>query len=124
MDRQAGLRVPRAAARRRGQQGLRSAPEDAPGQRLLWEQRGACALCAARIDAGSCEADHVVPVHQSFFGQRQPLQALCLECHRAKTFLECSRHEPGEPVLPPRLRELRLLPAAASSRVRPVEMQP
>ena len=59
-------------------------------QRLLREQRGACALCAAPIDAGSCEADHVVPVHQSFFGQRQPLQALCLECHRAKTFLECS----------------------------------
>ena len=55
-------------------------------QRLLREQRGACALCAAPIDAGSCEADHVVPVHQSFFGQRQPLQALCLECHRAKTF--------------------------------------
>ena len=59
-------------------------------QRLLQEQRGACALCAAPIDAGSCEADHVVPVHQSFFGQRQRLQALCLECHRAKTFLECS----------------------------------
>ena len=59
-------------------------------QRLLREQRGACALCAAPIDAGSCEADHVVPVHQSFFGQRQRLQALCLECHRAKTFLECS----------------------------------
>ena len=59
-------------------------------QRLLREQRGACALCAAPIHAGSCEADHVVPVHQSFFGQRQRLQALCLECHRAKTFLECS----------------------------------
>ena len=91
MDGQAGLRLPRAATRGRGERGLRSARrERGDVQRLLQEQRGACALCAAPIDAGTCEADHVVPVHQSFFGQRQPLQALCLECHRAKTFLECS----------------------------------
>ena len=30
-----------------------------------------------------------MPVHQAY-GQRQALQALCLECHRSKTFLETS----------------------------------
>ena len=52
---------------------LKARRERGDVQRLLQEQRGACALCAAPIDAGSCEADHVVPVHQSFFGQRQRL---------------------------------------------------
>ena len=39
---------------------------------------------------GTCEFDHVVPVHQAFRGQIQELQALCLECHRTKTALENS----------------------------------
>ena len=29
-------------------------------------------------------------VHQAFYGQKQALQALCLECHRSKTFLDSS----------------------------------
>ena len=57
---------------------------------LLLEQQGLCALCGTPIDAATAEADHVVPVHQAFYGQRQALQALCLECHRSKTFLETS----------------------------------
>ena len=50
-----------------------------------------CALCGTPIDAATAEADHIVPVHQAFYGQRQALQALCLECHRSKTFLETSQ---------------------------------
>ena len=57
---------------------------------LLLEQQGLCALCGTPIEAATAEADHVVPVHQAFYGQRQALQALCLECHRSKTFLESS----------------------------------
>ena len=57
---------------------------------LLLEQQGLCALCGTPIDAATAEADHIVPVHQAFYGQRQALQALCLECHRSKTFLETS----------------------------------
>ena len=57
---------------------------------LLLEQQGLCALCGTPIDAATAEADHVVPVHQAFYGQTQALQALCLECHRSKTFLETS----------------------------------
>ena len=37
---------------------------------------------------GTFEIDHVIPVAQSFSGQQQELQALCLECHRTKTSLE------------------------------------
>ena len=33
-------------------------------------------------------------VHQAFYGQKQALQALCLECHRSKTFLDSS-HAPS-----------------------------
>ena len=55
---------------------------------LLLEQQGLCALCGTPIDAATAEADHIVPVHQAFYGQRQ---ALCLECHRSKTFLESSQ---------------------------------
>ena len=57
---------------------------------LLLEQQGLCALCGTPIDAATAEADHIVPVHQAFYGQTQALQALCLECHRSKTFLETS----------------------------------
>ena len=62
------------------QRGLRFAP--GPGR--------PAAAGAAPIDAATAEADHVVPVHQAFYGQRQALQALCLECHRSKTFLQTS----------------------------------
>ena len=55
---------------------------------LLLEQQGLCALCGTPIEAATAEADHVVPVHQAFYGQKQALQALCLECHRSKTFLD------------------------------------
>ena len=57
---------------------------------LLLEQQGLCALCGTPIDDATAEADHIVPVHQAFYGQTQALQALCLECHRSKTFLETS----------------------------------
>ena len=55
---------------------------------LLLEQQGLCALCGTPIDTATAEADHIVPVHQAFYGQTQALQ--CLECHRSKTFLETS----------------------------------
>ena len=58
-----------------------------PGSR---QQDHQCKLCAAPITAGTCELDHIVPVHQSFSAQAQNLQALCLECHRNKTALEFS----------------------------------
>ena len=45
---------------------------------LLLEQQGLCALCGTPIDAATAEADHIVPVHQAFYGQTQALQALCL----------------------------------------------
>ena len=45
-------------------------------------------LCGAPITLGTFEIDHVIPVAQSFSGQQQELQALCLECHRTKTSLE------------------------------------
>ena len=47
-----------------------------------------CKLCGAPIALGTFEIDHVIPVSQSFSGQQQELQALCLECHRTKTSLE------------------------------------
>ena len=59
--------------------------------RILEEQNYQCKLCSAPIELGSCEFDHVVPVHQALEGQPQVLQALCLECHRTKTLLESSR---------------------------------
>ena len=59
-------------------------------RQLLQRQGGACAHCGAPIEAGGCEADHIVPVSQAFYGQTQAMQALCLECHASKTLLECS----------------------------------
>ena len=35
-------------------------------------------------------------VHQAFYGQKQALQALCLECHRSKTFLDSSHATSSE----------------------------
>eukprot|EP00439_Symbiodinium_sp_Y106_P043838 s8205_g5.t1 len=57
-------------------------------EELLARQQGMCKLCGAPIGLGTFEIDHVIPVAQSFSGQQQELQALCLECHRTKTSLE------------------------------------
>ena len=57
-------------------------------EELLARQQGMCKLCGAPIALGTFEIDHVIPVSQSFSGQQQELQALCLECHRTKTSLE------------------------------------
>ncbi|OLP77074.1 hypothetical protein AK812_SmicGene42908 [Symbiodinium microadriaticum] len=54
------------------------------------EGEGSEGLGLEAVAAATWAADHVVPVHQAFYGQRQALQALCLECHRSKTFLESS----------------------------------
>ena len=59
-------------------------------EQILAVQGGLCKLCGAPVGLGTCEFDHVVPVHQAFRGQIQELQALCLECHRTKTALENS----------------------------------
>ena len=60
-------------------------------EELLSQQQGMCKLCGAPIALGTFEIDHVIPVSQSFSGQQQELQALCLECHRTKTSLEGNR---------------------------------
>ena len=57
-------------------------------EELLARQQGMCKLCGAPIGLGTFEIDHVIPVAQSFSGQQQELQALCIECHRTKTSLE------------------------------------
>ena len=57
-------------------------------EELLTQQQGMCKMCGAPIAMGTFEVDHVIPVAQSFSGQQQDLQALCLECHRTKTSLE------------------------------------
>ena len=90
---------------------------------LLLEQQGLCALCGTPIEAATAEADHVVPVHQAFYGQRQALQALCLECHRQDLPGVLPRHEPGEPVLPLCPRDLRLLASAAAAGLRAGEVR-
>ena len=59
-------------------------------EQILAAQGGLCKLCGAPVGLGTCEFDHVVPVHQAFRGQIQELQALWLECHRTKTVLENS----------------------------------
>ena len=69
---------------------LQGKREDTRSRReeLLARQQGMCKLCGAPITLGTFEIDHVIPVAQSFSGQQQELQALCLECHRTKTSLE------------------------------------
>ncbi|CAE7240346.1 unnamed protein product [Symbiodinium natans] len=69
---------------------LLKAQRELPQQReqILQAQGGLCNLCGAPVALGTCEFDHVVPVHQAFRGQIQEFQALCLECHRLKTSLE------------------------------------
>ena len=69
---------------------LQGKREDTRSRReeLLVRQQGMCKLCGAPIGMGTFEIDHVIPVAQSFSGQQQELQALCLECHRTKTCLE------------------------------------
>ena len=57
--------------------------------RSSWPSSRACASCVAPPSLYEpFEIDHVIPVSQSFSGQQQELQALCLECHRTKTSLE------------------------------------
>ena len=72
-----GLPAPAAGKARRHQE-----------QELLAQQQGMCKLCGAPIALGTFEIDHVIPVSQSFSGQQQELQALCLECHGTKTSLD------------------------------------
>ena len=69
---------------------LQGKREDTRSRReeLLARQQRMCKLCGAPIALGTFEIDHVIPVAQSFSGQEEELQALCLECHRTKTSLE------------------------------------
>ena len=95
-------------------------------EQILAAQGGLCKLCGAPVGLGTCEFDHVVPVHQAFRGQIQELQALCLECHRTKTALENSHATTLESrfMQPPGLRGLRPFPEAAAAGVRPAEVGP
>ena len=77
-----GLPAP-AAGKARTTLGTRSRRK-----KLLARQQGMRKLCGAPIALATFEIDHVIPVSQSFSGQQQELQALCLECHRTKTSLE------------------------------------
>ena len=52
---------------------------------------------AARLTAGTCELDHVVPVRQAFAGSVQTLQALCGDCHSEKTLRESAQPTSLEP---------------------------
>ena len=65
---------------------LQGKREDTRSRReeLLARQQGMCKLCGAPITLGTFEIDHVIPVAQSFSGQQQELQTLCLECHRTQ----------------------------------------
>ena len=93
---------------------LQGKREDTRSRReeLLARQQGMCKLCGAPITLGTFEIDHVIPVAQSFSGQQQELQALCLECHRTKTSLE---GHSGEPLLSLCVPELRRHPQAAAA---------
>ena len=91
-------------------------------EELLARQQGMCKLCGAPIGLGTFEIDHVIPVAQSFSGQQQELQALCIECHRTKTSLEGNhsttlesrfcryvyQNYPPSPRLPPLVFQLRM----------------
>ena len=66
----------------------RTQPSTGTRQAILEQQNSLCNSCGAEIQPGTCELDHVVPVHQAFSDDKQDLQALCLECHRNKTLLQ------------------------------------
>ena len=66
----------------------RKQPDAETRRKTLEQQNSLCNSCGAEIQPGTCELDHVVPVHQAFSGDEQVLQALCLECHRNKTLLQ------------------------------------
>ena len=66
----------------------RAQPDPQTRRRILEQQNSLCNLCGAEIEPGTCELDHIVPVHQAFKDDEQELQALCLECHRNKTLLQ------------------------------------
>ena len=66
----------------------RKQPDAEKRKAILEEQNSLCNSCGAEIQPGTCELDHVVPVHQAFSDDEQVLQALCLECHRNKTLLQ------------------------------------
>ena len=66
----------------------RKQPDSEARKAVLEQQNSLCNLCGAEIQLGTCELDHIVPVHQAFSDDEQVLQALCLECHRNKTLLQ------------------------------------
>ena len=66
----------------------RKQPDTEARKAILEQQNSLRNSCGAEIQPGTCELDHVVPVHQAFSGDEQVLQALCLECHRNKTLLQ------------------------------------
>ena len=84
-------------------------------EQILAVQGGLCKLCGAPVGLGTCEFDHVVPVHQAFRGQIQAHED-CLG--------ELPRHDPRNPLQPPTLRGLRPFPEAAAAGVRPAEVGP
>ena len=91
MDDQAGLRLPGPAPRRGRQRGLRRALEGAPGPgRRAGAAAGAAGALRSVRHAHRSRHGRGGPRRPSPPGQRQALQALCLECHRSKTFLESS----------------------------------
>ena len=103
VDAEAGLEVPRAEAGERHLRGLHAAPESAAGAAA---EPGAdfggagrlCKLCGAPVGPGTCEFDHVVPVHQAFRGQ---IHVPGVPPHQ-DCFGELPRHHAGEPLQPRR----------------------
>ena len=80
-------------------------------RQLLEKQRGACALCGPPIQVGGCEADHIVPVHQPFSARRRP----CRHCAWSATPARpLSIARTGEPAVPSRPGDLRLLASTAA----------
>ena len=93
-------------------------------EQILAAQGGLCKLCGAPVGLGTCEFDHVVPVHQAFRGQIQELQALCLECHRTKTALENSHATTLESRFSRRAYEAYVHSPRLPAGVRPAEVGP
>jgi 5-methylcytosine-specific restriction protein A len=57
-----------------------------------------CVLCQKKGKrSASVEVDHIIPLHQGGADDQSNMQALCLDCHKAKTKREFSKKiEPHE----------------------------
>jgi 5-methylcytosine-specific restriction enzyme A len=54
-----------------------------------------CVLCKAKGKASaSVEVDHIIPLHKGGADDPSNMQAVCVPCHRAKTFKEFSKKIP------------------------------